>query len=92
MITKRTPTNSMTPRKIDIGTHIGERTHHHDHAIAPHSFRVMNTIVRSPKNPIPDELRDCIVWGASYGGLAYGITRTVSRYRSSDVLWSTMSA
>lgn len=48
---------------IEKPIHNGDNTHHHDQSILPISFRVMNTIVRSPQNPIPpfdDEDDDAI--------------------------------
>lgn len=33
--------------------HIGDNTHHHDHAINPVSFRPTNNTVNRPVNPIP---------------------------------------
>ena len=35
---------------------IGDNTHTHDQAILPVNFKTINTIVRSPVNPIPLEL------------------------------------
>lgn len=45
---------SPTTAKIDV-IQIGDRTHHQDHVIIFRSFKVMNTIVRSPTNPIPPD-------------------------------------
>lgn len=35
------------------GPQMGQRTHHHDHAITFVSLRTMKTIARIPVNPIP---------------------------------------
>lgn len=35
-----------------IGSHKGDKTHHHAQSIAPNSLRVINTMV-NPKKPIP---------------------------------------
>jgi hypothetical protein len=43
---------------IVMGPHSGAVIHHHDHAMNPVSFNAINTIVRSPKNPIPPLLDD----------------------------------
>jgi len=37
-----------------IGVHIGASTHTQLHAITLQSFSTINTMVRSPKNPIPE--------------------------------------
>jgi hypothetical protein len=36
----------------------GDKTQNHDHVIFPKSFNVINTIVRSPANPIPPDEED----------------------------------
>lgn len=38
-----------------IGISVGLKTHHHDHAICPRSFRTIKTMVNAPKNPMPPE-------------------------------------
>jgi hypothetical protein len=37
---------------IEALIQIGLSTHSHDHAITPHSLSVINTMVKSPQNPI----------------------------------------
>ena len=44
-----------TPKAMRALIQIGERTQIQDHAITLVSFRVMNTRVRSPTNPIPPD-------------------------------------
>lgn len=39
-----------------IGIQSGLKTHHHDQSILSVNFNTMNTIVRSPKKPIPPPL------------------------------------
>jgi len=34
---------------------MGDRTHHHDHAIYPVSFRPMKSTVKRPTNPMPPD-------------------------------------
>ena len=43
--------NNINPNMNDI--HNGLNTHHHDHVILPINFKMMNTIVNRPQNPIP---------------------------------------
>ena len=50
-------TNINNPRIAPI--HSGDKTHHQDQLIYPVSFNTINTIVKSPVNPIPElELLD----------------------------------
>ena len=41
------------PKAIAKLIHIGAKTQNQDHVIKPVSFKVMNTIVKSPANPMP---------------------------------------
>ena len=43
---------------INIEIQIGERTHTQLQVITPTSFKIMNTIASTPKNPIPPEAED----------------------------------
>lgn len=48
----------MTRITNPIDIHIGDNTHHHDQSILPISFRVMNTTVSRPQNPMPPDDED----------------------------------
>lgn len=47
---------SRTTKVIAAEIQMGDNTHHHDHVIFPRSFRIINTMVNSPVNPIPPVL------------------------------------
>lgn len=49
MIKNKTP----IPAASAIGSHKGDKTHHHDQSILPKSLRVIKTIVSNPQKPIP---------------------------------------
>jgi hypothetical protein len=55
---KSNPMYTRTASTIDSGIHVGARTQNHDHSMTLVSFSTMNTIVRSPKNPIPPDEDD----------------------------------
>lgn len=72
---------------IDAEIQIGERTHHHDHAMKPVSFKVMKTMVSRPTKPMPpvleeDELdiADSLVDSMELGGGAGGVVPASGRY------------
>jgi hypothetical protein len=48
--------SAMTNTTMAAAIKIGLNTHHHDHAITPHSFNTMKAIVSKPVNPMPLEL------------------------------------
>lgn len=45
-----------------VGNHIGHNTHTHDHLITPTNFKTINTIARSPQNPIPVVLLELFIF------------------------------
>ena len=45
----------MDRAKIASGISKGRRTIHHAQLITPHSFKTMNTMARSPTNPMPPD-------------------------------------
>ncbi len=48
-----------TPKNRPNVIQSGDNTHHHDHAITPHNFKVMKTNAKRPGNPIPQEFVVC---------------------------------
>jgi len=42
-----------TNKAIPAVIHTGDNTHHQDHVITLHNFKVIKTIVSNPVNPIP---------------------------------------
>lgn len=45
--------NTYIPAASAIGSHKGDKTHHHDQSILFNNFNVINTMVSTPKKSIP---------------------------------------
>lgn len=52
-ITMMIKNTTYIPAASAIGSHKGDKTHHHDQSILFNNFNVINTMVSNPKNPIP---------------------------------------
>jgi len=51
-----TTIRTMNTMMIANSIHKGDKTHHHDHVMAPVSFNTIKTIARSPEKLIPELL------------------------------------
>ena len=90
VITSNATANPMITTTIDsisvIGTHSGESTQTHDQLMTPHSFSVINTIARRPKNPILTLAREALAVIVFFGIGGGARTRTVNQAIMSRLL------